>query len=87
MDNPGLLFSKGIGEMPVFRMATFSIWSNLDALNAYVYQQRGHVGAIQQTRKVQWYGEELFSRFQPYRSIGTWGGAEQRVTAALEIGV
>ncbi len=71
-DNPGLLFTKGIGEAPVVQMATFSIWKDLESLNAFAYQSRPHIGAIQRTRDLKWYKEELFSRFQPYRYEGEW---------------
>ncbi len=75
-ENTGLLYTKGIGELPLKNMATFSIWENLDALNTFAYQTSGHVGAIGKTRTLQWYSEELFSRFQPYRSEGSWGGMD-----------
>ena len=75
-DNKGLLFTKGIGELPFKNMATFSIWENLDALNTFAYQTSGHVGAIGKTRTLKWYSEELFSRFQPYRSEGSWDGLD-----------
>ena len=75
-ENKGLLYTKGIGELPFKNMATFSIWENLDALNRFAYQTSGHVGAIGKTRTLQWYSEELFSRFQPYRAEGSWGGID-----------
>jgi hypothetical protein len=30
-DNPALIFTKGIGEVPFRQMATFSIWKNQSA--------------------------------------------------------
>lgn len=74
--NSGLLFTKGIGEAPIVQMATFSIWKNLDSLNEFAYRSREHIGAIQRTRDIRWYKEELFSRFQPYRTEGSWDGIE-----------
>lgn len=59
----GLIFTKGIGEVPVLQMATFSIWKSLDALKNYAYQSKEHREAIQKTRKINWYKEELFARF------------------------
>lgn len=73
-ENDGLLLTKGVGEVPLKNMATFSLWSNLDALNAFAYQTKGHVKAIGMTRELGWYSEELFSRFQPYKTIGSWDG-------------
>ncbi len=75
--NTGLLFTKGIGEVPITQMATFSVWKNKDSLMEYAYGSKEHQSAIQQTRQLQWYKEELFSRFQPYRSLGTWNGKQQ----------
>jgi heme-degrading monooxygenase HmoA len=77
--NSGLLFTKGIGEAPIIQMATFSIWKNLDSLNEFAYRSREHIGAIQRTRDIRWYREELFSRFQPYRTEGTWDGIELKL--------
>lgn len=75
-DNPGLVFTKGIGEVPFTQMATFSIWKNINALKEFAYQHQAHLQAVIKTRELQWYKEELFSRFQPYKSIGTWGGKQ-----------
>jgi hypothetical protein len=72
----GLIFTKGIGEVPVLQMATFSVWENSDALQQFAYNSPEHQEAIRKTRKIDWYKEELFVRFQPYRSLGTWGGRD-----------
>jgi hypothetical protein len=60
LDRPGLLRSVGIGELPVGRQATFSLWRSLD----------------RRARAERWYAEQLFARFRPYGSRGTWGGAD-----------
>lgn len=70
----GLLFTKGIGEAPLLQMATFSLWENEASLHQFAYQSAEHIGAIQRTRQLNWYKEEMFVRFQPFRSVGTWGG-------------
>ncbi|MCC7464946.1 MAG: hypothetical protein IT261_01675 [Saprospiraceae bacterium] len=70
----GLIFTKGIGEAPLLQMATFSVWENEAALHQFAYQSPEHIGAIQRTRQLNWYKEEMFARFQPFRSLGTWGG-------------
>jgi hypothetical protein len=73
-NNMDLIFTKGIGEVPIMQMATFSLWKNIEAVKAFAYQSKAHQIAIQKTRKIQWYKEELFSRFQPYKSRGSWEG-------------
>jgi hypothetical protein len=69
-NNPDLLYTKGIGEMPILQMATFSLWRNKEAIQKYAYQNKEHATAIQMTRTLDWYREELFARFQPYRTKG-----------------
>jgi len=70
--NKGLVYTKGIGEVPVVQMATFSLWKNFDAVKEFAYNSKQHKEAIRRTRKNEWYREELFSRFHPYKSSGTW---------------
>lgn len=75
--NPGLLYTKGIGEVPIRNMATFSLWKNKDALQLFAYQDKAHKKAITLTKKLNWYSEELFARFQPYRVSGEWDGISE----------
>tara|TARA_B100000963_G_scaffold148756_1_gene129741 strand:- start:1058 stop:1759 length:702 start_codon:yes stop_codon:yes gene_type:complete len=70
--NKGLIYTKGIGEVPVIQMATFSLWKNFDAVKEFAYNSKQHKEAIRKTRKNEWYKEELFSRFHPYKSLGSW---------------
>ncbi len=75
-ENKGLIYTKGIGEVPVLQMATFSLWKDWASVKQFAYESKEHQVAIQKTRELDWYSEELFSRFQPYQSIGTWNGKE-----------
>ena len=74
--NEGLIYTKGVGEVPIVQMATFSLWKNFDAVKQFAYKSKQHKEAITRTRKNEWYKEELFSRFQPYKSEGSWGGED-----------
>lgn len=73
-DNKGLLFTKGIGEVPFLQMATFSLWKDKESLMDFAYKSRAHAEAIKKTKTLDWYSEELFSRFEPYRTKGNWHG-------------
>jgi heme-degrading monooxygenase HmoA len=57
-------------------MATFSVWENVEALKNFAYNSPEHQEAIKKTRQIDWYKEEMFARFQPYRSLGKWGGED-----------
>jgi hypothetical protein len=81
--NDTLIYTKGIGEVPVIQMATFSLWKDMEALKSFAYQSPEHQQAITKTRTLNWYKEELFSRFQPYRSIGKWKGIDQKSIAKI----
>ncbi len=74
--NKGLVYTKGIGEVPVVQMATFSLWRDFDAVKEFAYNSKQHKEAIRRTREYEWYKEELFSRFHPYKSSGTWQGRD-----------
>ncbi|GAK75468.1 Spheroidene monooxygenase [Nonlabens ulvanivorans] len=76
VDNPNLLFTAGVGERPVTQMATFSLWNDARALKKFAYRSQSHRHAVQQTQALQWYKEEMFTRFQPYRIIGSWSNFE-----------
>ena len=72
----GLIYTKGVGEAPVVQMATFSVWENVDSLKKYAYNSVEHREAIKKTHQLDWYKEEMFTRFQPFKTIGTWEGKD-----------
>lgn len=57
-------------------MATFSLWDNANALKKFAYRSQNHRHAVQQAQALQWYKEEMFTRFQPYKIKGSWNNFE-----------
>ncbi len=73
---PGLIDVVGVGEAPIGRLATFSLWESLADARRFAYEMPDHVEVVRRTRAEQWYGEELFARFEPYASSGEWNGRD-----------
>ncbi|WP_161887695.1 spheroidene monooxygenase [Pontibacter russatus] len=72
----GLYCSIGLGELPFIRQATFSIWESAEAMKAFAYKDPEHQEVMRRTRAENWYSEELFARFKPVSSAGTWNGQD-----------
>jgi hypothetical protein len=70
----GLRLAIGLGELPLVRQATFSVWESVAAMQQYAYRDVRHREVIQLTRREGWYSEELFARFRVLGSTGTVDG-------------
>ncbi len=72
----GCLRAVGMGEWPVARQATFSVWRDSAAVRGFAYAAGPHRAVIARTRAESWYAEECFARFVPYASTGSWDGQD-----------
>ena len=73
---PGYITSIGVGEAPVYRQATFSVWESMEHMKAFAYGSKQHAEVIKKTRSEGWYSEELFARFAIIESSGTINGRD-----------
>lgn len=72
-DADGCELAIGMGEAPLLRQATFSLWQNTAAMDAYA-RQGAHLDAIRAAWKHQFFSESMFVRFLPVRLQGQWKG-------------
>ncbi len=69
----GCRLAVGLGEAPLLRQATFSLWDNSDAMDAYA-RRGAHQQAIEGAWRESWFSESMFVRFVPLRIEGRWHG-------------
>ena len=70
---PGCTLAVGLGEAPLLRQATFSIWQSTQAMENYA-RQGAHLAAIRQTQAGGHFSESMFVRFVPLAIQGDWKG-------------
>lgn len=74
-EDPGVVFTMGIGEAPVGLQGTFSIWRDAKAISDFAYRRPAHAEVVRRTHELNWYAEEMFTRFQVLDVSGTYEGA------------
>lgn len=70
---PGCRLAVGLGEMPLLRQATFSLWDNAAAMDAYA-RSGAHQQAIRASYGGNHFSEAMFVRFEPLLVQGSWQG-------------
>jgi hypothetical protein len=69
----GCRLAVGLGEAPLLRQATFSVWDNAAALEAYAHSGAHHAAA-QGAWQREWFSESMFTRFEIMVATGQWQG-------------
>jgi len=72
-DAPGCLLAAGIGEAPLLRQATFTIWRDASTMDGYA-RTGAHQRAIEASMRGAFFSESMFVRFVPFDAEGTWKG-------------
>ena len=70
-DAQGIQLAVGLGEAPFLRQATFTIWDNVPAMDAYA-RTGPHLEAIKAAAHNQYFSESMFARFVPISIEGRW---------------
>jgi hypothetical protein len=69
----GCRLAVGLGEAPLLRQATFSLWDSAQAMDAYA-RSGAHLAAIAGAYQQGWFSESMFVRFAPIEISGQWHG-------------
>jgi spheroidene monooxygenase len=67
----GCTLAMGLGEVPLIRQCTFSLWKDTPAMLAYAHQG-AHQQAIEAAYKHQYFSESLFVRMRLLEQQGHW---------------
>jgi spheroidene monooxygenase len=70
---PGCELAVGLGEAPLLRQCTFSLWSDSQSLVSYAHQG-AHQKAIAAAQKHGFFTESMFVRMRVLHMYGVWGG-------------
>jgi hypothetical protein len=71
--SPGCRLAVGLGEAPLLRQATFSVWDSVGDMQAYA-SGAAHGEAARSAYSLGCFSESLFARFVPLALQGQWKG-------------
>ena len=72
---PGCRLAVGLGEAPLLRQATFTLWDSPDSMDAYA-RAGAHQAAIQAAYQQDFFSESMFVRYVPTHIEGRWKGRD-----------
>jgi spheroidene monooxygenase len=72
-DAEGCLLAAGLGEAPLLRQATFTVWRGVDDMDHYA-RRGAHLEAIKAAHRHGFFSESMFARFVPVDMRGTYKG-------------
>ena len=73
--SPGCLLSMGLGEAPLVRQCTFSLWQDEDCMLHYA-REGAHQLASTAAWRQKFFSESLFVRMRVLRMAGAWKGRD-----------
>ncbi len=82
----GCLLSMGLGEAPLVRQCTFSLWQDAQAMRAYA-GQGAHQAAAAAAHRHGFFSESLFVHMQVLHMAGQWMGRDFGDDLSLPDGV
>lgn len=72
---PGCMLAIGLGEAPLLRQCTFSLWDTTASMERYAHHD-SHLQAIQASFRHQFFSEMLFVRMELLFMQGLWKGKD-----------
>ena len=72
---PGCLLAMGLGEAPLLRQCTFSLWQDETSMLHYA-REGAHQQASTAAYKHRFFSESLFARLRVLRMAGRWKAQE-----------
>lgn len=78
---PGCRLAVGLGEAPLLRQATVSVWDSVQAMDGYA-RHGAHQRAIRASWGGGYFSEWMFVRFELQHAQGRWHGADLAFGAA-----
>lgn len=70
---PGCTLAVGLGEAPLLRQCTFSLWESVAAMDAYA-RSGAHLQAVRCAYAGDYFAEAMFVRFAVLELSGCWKG-------------
>jgi spheroidene monooxygenase len=70
----------GLGEAPLVRQCTFSLWKDTPSMMAYAHTG-AHQQAIAAAHKNDFFSESMFVRMRVLRRAGQWSGVMSDASA------